>query len=475
MVPRAPADLLTSLQKATKYRIHGYQYTNKYQQGVWDGYKHLFYKRDQSAPSGCYARLVRLLEEEGHDVNVVFENDVDLRGTGEIHGLTLEKFQTTAVKRSVFRRYCILSAPVRSGKTAIIASILSRIAQVPMWVITSGKDLVLQTKKDLEKLLKVPVGMFSEGVFENEKIVVASYEALRRAFSDLALAKNPDSTRKVSPRILERNTRIRKIVRKVKAVLLDECHLVFSKEHEKFLSEFVRVGYKIGLSGTPKPDDKKLMELERGIGPIVMRVPYKKLIDKKRIAQPLIIVYNLPHTWFRHHLPEYHDSYQANIVENHFRNRFIAQVVEKLWAQNMTSFIMICRKYHGEILRDLIPKSVYVYGDVASSVRRKLYNRLQKKELHCIISTVGKLGLNLPKLNAVINAEGLKSSVATMQKMRSLTAHEEKRYGIIIDFGDKGKDIIDHSEDRIARYNSIAGFIVKHRKVRRDHFDLKVA
>jgi hypothetical protein len=81
--------------------------------------------------------------------------------------------------------------------------------------------------------------------------------------------------------------------------------------------------------------------------------------------------------------------------------------------------------------------------------------------------------LNLPKLEAVINAEGYKSSVVTTQKMRSLTASEGKAHGIIIDFLDKGKDLRDHSDMRKQKYHSFDGFIVKEREVTKNHFDLE--
>jgi superfamily II DNA or RNA helicase len=132
---------------------------------------------------------------------------------------------------------------------------------------------------------------------------------------------------------------------------------------------------------------------------------------------------------------------------------------------------MVRKRYHGELLQELIPRSVYVHGDISSTIRKELYSRLHKKEISCIISTVGKVGLDIPNLNAVINAEGLAAETITLQKMRSLTASSDKDYGIIIDFMDHGVYLRDHSELRLAMYKKIDGFIIKEYKVSPTLFD----
>lgn len=457
--PKLPSEVLDYLRKKTSFKPAGYVFAPKYISGIWNGDIQVVHK-DQTAPTGVYMRLEKLLKEKDYEVSKTFEHDYQQQGNGHIHGIDLYDYQKAAAKKLIKHRYCLAQMPVRSGKTAVIAHIIALIDHYPVWVVTSGKDLVRQTVEALEGFLRVPIGVFSESTYEQQNIVVSSYQALIRVFSDA----------KESNHIESRNTEIKESIRKTMVCIYDEAHHAFSQKNKKVLEAFGNVGYRIGLSGTAKPSKLRKIQLEVGIGPIVYRLPFKKLIENKKVAQPIVTMYDLPNAWYRQHLPEYPDIYDGNIMLNSQRNKFIAEIVGQLKKQKKTVFVMVRRKEHGRILDALIKGSVYVYGDVAADVRKTLYDRLEARDLQCIIATVGKEGLNLPRLDAVINAEGLEGDVVTVQKMRSLTANPGKKYGLVIDFIDKGLYLQGHSETRLAQYKKLAGFIVKERRVPEDYF-----
>ena len=156
-----------------------------------------------------------------------------------------------------------------------------------------------------------------------------------------------------------------------------------------------------------------------------------------------------------------------------YRNQFIAEIANKLKLSGKTTFIMIRKLAHGPILRAMIPGSVFVHGSIPSDQRATLYDGLQNRKIWCVISTVGKEGLNIPKLDAVINAEGLESSVVTLQKMRSLTATEGKTRGLVIDFLDRGKFLTKHSRARQRLYSRIAKDDTKVKVVPANHYDME--
>jgi len=134
---------------------------------------------------------------------------------------------------------------------------------------------------------------------------------------------------------------------------------------------------------------------------------------------------------------------------------------------------MIRTLQHGPLLRSLIPGSIFVHGKISGEDRADLYKALQEKKIHCIIATVGKEGLNIPRLDAVINAEGLSSSVITLQKMRSLTAASGKKYGIVIDFVDRGDYLNRHSRHRIKTYKRIGNIKLHMRNVPSDFYPME--
>jgi superfamily II DNA or RNA helicase len=187
----------------------------------------------------------------------------------------------------------------------------------------------------------------------------------------------------------------------------------------------------------------------------------------------MIVVYRLPYRWFTTDLSYFKDIYESNVVDNYFRNKFIADLSENLRKSGKTSFVMVRHIAHGLALKAMIPGSIFVQGLLSSDKRAALYSDLQDKKLHCIITTVGKEGLNIPRLDAVINAEGLKAHTLTMQKMRSLTATETKKYGIVIDFLDRGRYLTKHSKRRIDYYQAIGDAKILFRDVPPDIYPME--
>ena len=468
---RLPLEDMQALRKQFTYVMHNYQFTTQHKLYGWDGRKTVIYK-DQTAPAGCLYRIQKVLEEKlHHNVEIIYKNDCKPCGVNTIHGFELKKFQKQAVQRVLKYRRGIIQAPVRAGKTAIAAAIIKNIGHYPAWLVTYGKDLVYQTKKDLEYHLQVPVGVFSEGKYEHGAVMVTSYQAITRAIS--SAKKKPGEGASLKKETRQRNAALLRLVRGAKVFIFDECHHALSPKNRDLLNELQSAGYVVGLSGTPKPDNTHYLELEAAIGAVIFKVKYETLIKHGRIARPMITLYKMPYRWYTTGFSEFPDIYDNNIVQNLYRNRFIADVVNHLYKTNKTTFVMIRKLDHGPILRALIPGSVFVQGKISSEIRADLYQSLQDKQIRCIIATVGKEGLNIPKLDAVVNAEGYKSSVTTMQKMRSLTAISGKKYGIIIDFMDRGKFLSKHSKIREKLYKKMGKIKLKIKQIPPDFYSME--
>ena len=458
------------LKKKLTYTVPNYEFTNQHINYGWDGKVSLLHK-DQTAPSGCVYRVKHILERWcNHTTTIVHKNDYQPLGNElvKLHNIELMNFQTVAVANAVKYRRGIIQAPVRAGKTAIAAAIIARIGHYPVWVITFGKDLVKQTSKDLELTLQRPIGMFSESEYTPGDIVVSSYQALSRA------ASVGEHTAHLSAKIQQRNKQILKSINDARVVIYDECQHAMSPKNGNVLRAALSAGYVIGLSGTPIPKDSHRIEVEAAIGAILFRVRYETLIKCHRLARPMIVAYQTPYCWYATGLRDYATVYDSNIVGNIYRNRLIADVVKKLHESGKTSFVMIRKLAHGPILRALIPGSTFVHGHISSVDRATLYTALNNKDVHCVIATVGKEGLNIPSLDAVINAEGMASEVVTIQKMRSLTAFEGKKRGLVIDFLDRGKFLAKHSKRRIKLYEKhLSSVKIKIRNIPKDLYPME--
>jgi superfamily II DNA or RNA helicase len=426
--------------------------------------------KTQVAPTGCCYRIEQILKSFGYDVEMKFDrvpkyNDVEVHACD----LKLLPFQKEAVEKALKYRYGIIQAPVRSGKTAIIGAIINKLDHhQPIWVITSKRDLVAQTQQALASHCGRKIGLFSESRYEPEEVIVSSYEALAAVFG---APKRNRGTYKSSGAILERNYKIKECIQRTEMLILDECHHSYATISRQWMREFRNVYLKIGLSGTPRKES--LLNEEAAIGPIVNKVNYDVLVKEKRLAKPFIYIFDLPVEWYANFMSSYMDEYEANIVGNIPRNRFITTLVSKAKKKNKTVFVTVNRVAHGEVLRDLIPDSIFLQGVIPTEQRREVYSALQEKKLHCIIGTVGKEGLNLPSLDIVINAEGLKSQVPTVQKMRSLTASAGKKYGVIVDFIDHGPCLRRQSRSRLKIYQSITGAVIKQMRIKKHFFNLE--
>jgi len=461
--PDLPPDELRALRKYFTYVVYGHEFTTQHRLYGWDGSICLV-QRNQEIPLGCLYRVRKYLEGRGFQVTIVYANDCAPKGEIRVEDLQLEQFQINAVRKAIEFRYGVIMAPVRAGKTAIAGAFINGVGHYPAWVITQGKDLVVQTHQALEKHLGKKIGYFSESEYVPNDIVVTSYQALTSAFAKRS---------KLNKLTARRNEEIKKAITKTKVLVMDECHHAISRKFHPILSAFSNATYRIGLSATPKPDKIKLLEFEAKVGSVFTRIKYKVLIDGGRLAKPIVVMYNMPYAWYTSYLKQYNDVLVANLVDNVMRNRFIAHIAEKLREKNKTVFIKVGRIDHGYNLNDMIPGSVFVRGSMASSIRKQIYQSLQEKVIHCIIATVGKEGLNLPRLDAVINAEGLVSKLANKQKMRSLTMAEGKKYGLIIDFLDKGKHLQRHGKKRLEMYKSMPGFIIREKRVPKDLFSME--
>ncbi|MFA5132725.1 MAG: DEAD/DEAH box helicase family protein [Candidatus Paceibacterota bacterium] len=471
IIPKLPENVFDVLRSELRFRVHGYQYTDAFQRRVWDGYKQLFL-HNQTAPVGLYLRTKSILERNGINVEVKFKNDYNVLGD-RIYatGLSLNDLQIASVRVSVDKRICTITMAVRGGKTAVLSAVINYVQQLPVFVITQDRDLVKQTVDAFKRHTNFRIGHFSEGEFVSGDVVVASYKAMNSMLYMLSVQK--EGLKKVSKKTQLRYKKVLSVINESKMLLLDECHVSLSEKTSKAVFQFPKAGYRISVTGTYKADNKTMIETEAVVGPVVYNVGFEELISIGRLARPVVILYSLPNSWYNHYLNEWSDIEEANIVNNNMRNRFIAETVLNLKKQGKSSFITVSKLEHGEILNSLIPNSYFVRGSVDTDTRFSLYEALQNGGLSCIISTVSKIGLNLPKLDAVINAEGVKSKIPTIQRMRSLTSSENKETGLVIDFIDSGKYLFEHSCAREDIYMKLKGFTIKHKKVNKDFFEKK--
>jgi superfamily II DNA or RNA helicase len=96
----------------------------------------------------------------------------------------------------------------------------------------------------------------------------------------------------------------------------------------------------------------------------------------------------------------------------------------------------------------------FIYGSTSRELRFRTLERLKSKKTKAVIcSRVWKEGINVPSLNHIINAVGLKEEKAVLQAAgRGLRTTDEKTTVKITDFLDPYKYLAEHSVLRMSVY-----------------------
>jgi len=217
---------------------------------------------------------------------------------------------------------------------------------------------------------------------------------------------------------------------------------------------------KIGLTATKPTKTKELLLNEGFFGPVLNELTMDEAIEKGINAKPIINLVPVP---YNAHIASdcgsrYKKYYQLGIVENKERNGLIINEAIKSIEKKEIVLIIIEHQNHGKILKKMFKKKGYkipfVFGDTDSGIREKVKNRLKKKKINCAIcSRIWREGTNIPSLDHIIMAHGMKEEKIIIQAMgRGLRIFKNKTHIKLTDLLDPYKFLAEHSILRIQTY-----------------------
>jgi superfamily II DNA or RNA helicase len=399
----------------------------------------------------------------------------------KVKNVQFREDQIRVINNAVTGKRGVLKAPARTGKTVVAAGIFSMFSQSNCLFLMHTKDLLYQTYEELQRFGYKDIGLVGDGKKDwKHRITVALHQSFI----------------KLDPR---------EYCDYFDIVVVDECHHVSSLDsnYSKILTKML-APYRIGLTATPSPDPYKNMCMEGLLGPIIGEVTMEEAQILGLQAKPRVRIVRVPPNNTIKNLKTYWESYMLGVVRNRARNRMIVEVTRDYLELDMTVLILVKRVQHGIILEDmfklLMPDHTVPFlcggldTDSAQQIKRlekkvketshdllkvtwtetlqdlkNLRQQVRERSKHrneyrhlinerkvkCIIVTnIWNEGINIPTLNVVINAAGGKSETQTIQSAsRSLTGHDDKEEGIIVDFFDNNsKYFIDHFGERFSLY-----------------------
>lgn len=253
-------------------------------------------------------------------------------------------------------------------------------------------------------------------------------------------------------------------------VIIDECHLMCSKERIKVLKA-IKAEYLLGLSATPNTWPKNKW-LEGLIGPIINSSNIEGFLFngiKKFNGTVKIIKYYGPSEYTQ---IQFNESGIPSctlmgkmFMEDNYRNDLIIKYAIKLLKDpNQYLFVFFNRKDYANLIYDNFIKLISSNDDkykkrirspvlIISGFTDEEYELAYKKSnLIITIKSIFKEGKDIPKQSAFILAESSKSGLMQLSGRILRSTGDEQIHRYIYDFVDANTFLAKHLEDRMEIY-----------------------
>lgn len=470
--PNLPYSLGDKLDDLLAFDIEGAQYTLLYQERKWDGKYHMYKVKTQRFPTGFMQDVVDFLNSN----NVPFEikdvhKQLELNKEPlKLHAITPWPHQEEALKQIYKNGRGLIQISTGGGKTLVIA-MTHALYNLPSIVLTHKLELLYQLKHAIEKYLNIPVGIFGDGKFENQKIVVAMTQSLLKLTTDASKsdAKEFDEKDEKTEKLIQtqKDTLYKELILNRNVVMIDECHRIGASGTYKVVQKMDNACYRIGYSATAygyRPDKKDFF-IKAAVGPLIYNIRADYLISKKLLVPIDILKVNFYHNKMKYPR-DYRTLYTNEVVMNETRNALICKIAIELHNKNNPVLIAVSRIDHGNLLeaalQEVLGKDnvVFLNGSNTSSKREEVLEKFKHKKLPVLISTLITEGVDIPFLSTIINARAEESKIMSLQLIgRLMRIYAGKEKAFYIDIMDRGvKYLQKHSLERSKLYGVEPGY-----------------
>lgn len=402
----------------------------------WDGKQRFFKKKSNVIPSGLMGRVKAILNAEGVPFTVIDERGIS--GTKEpppktldlsLHGFTPRDYQDEATDEAVLRQRGIVYLATGGGKTEIIAMILRALGR-PAIVLIHRETIFRQLVERLSMRLGVPVGAVGGGVYNPQPITVAMVQTVTQ------------------PRFIP-------FLQMFPVVVVDECHHTPASTIYSILQNCTQGFFRYGFTATPWRDDMAEMFIEAAFAGFICKLGPSELIERGYLTKPKVVFMETDHTpqW---DLLSWQAQYSKCVIENHFRNRLIVDVANRFKSMGKTTLVAVTQIRHGKALLKLLNstypsvRAKFIKGEDESDDKQNTLKSLDRRQLDVVIATsVFGEGIDVPSLDALINAKAQDSQIDTIQLIgRALRPSPSKKFAYFIDFMDRQTYTRGHSLKR---------------------------
>jgi len=430
---------MSILDKLTSYETIGYEYSEAWATGKWDGRDRLLRQASNKAwyfPEGLLPMITQTLAAFGYSVELAPRQKPNktLR-TVHWRGPKLRDYQITTVNATLDKlnkgEGCIINLPTGAGKSLILMKIIHEIG-APTLITVHNKELMNQWKTEIETNLGYVAQLYGGGKKKD-------WESANVSEITIAMIQTLAKDDKLNLNHFD-------------LLAGDEIHHysapIFSKVAMK-----CNAFYRIGMSATTSREDGAELKFIGGIGQIIKPIDAKQLIEQGYLTRPELIIQRPPS-------PEklgytYQQEYMNGIVLNEGRNQMIARIAKEYIWRGKQVYVNVKIKKHGERLAQLIGCE---FIHASSKNRTSEINDFSCSKSRAIVSTLLGEGISINGIDVIVMASAGKSATATIQRAgRVLRLKDGKSKATIVDFADSGKRLRQHYEKRRQTYKEILG------------------
>lgn len=340
-----------------------------------------------------------------------------------------------------------ITFPTGSGKTIIAMGIISMFPNCRTLFLCHTKDLIEQTLTELNTYFKKREIFIIGGGYKTK------WSKIKRAESPIVLSTIQSFSK----------IHFKKYIHFFDITIVDEAHHMNSRKSQYGqVMEQNLSPRKYGLTATEPTSQKEILINEGIFGKVIGKLTIKEGIAKGIIAKPKINLVSVPLQPSINQISDnkYRNFYKYGISENKERNNLILKEVQKSIKKKEITLIIIDRTEHGFLLQNILKNkkinAPFIYGATKKEKRNKVRDDLKKGKLKiAICSKVWREGINIPALNHIINAAGMKEEKVVLQAIgRGLRTTDKKKTIKLTDFLDPYRYLAEHSIQRIQIYKN---------------------
>jgi superfamily II DNA or RNA helicase len=426
---RLPSHLQESIYDTLSYLVPNAEWSPKFKQGLWDGKISIYNKRNQTFPTGLCGRIKSLfdtLKLEYSFVDKRLKPEQNYPIESDFGGKELRFYQKDAADLALKCQRGMLSLATGAGKTLTSCQIFSNLQVAPVLFIVPAIELLKQTQKEFEKILRmngetVQVGIAGDGICQLNfnGINVMTYQTALAAYNKkysesqykIVEDKNQgDGSSKTTEQLQKEFNEASKLYKSTEAlcIRLNHTEVEKSKKLKVPLANLKKKEAALNTRLKAMSNKKNIRDLissvkalivdEAHVAPVVIEeisnsaeqayyklglsaTPFRTDNQEIRIEGTLgrkIIEVNasdlielgflVPPKIFMCPIETiepgetYQEVYSNNIVNNWERNYRIKQFAESFKESGRPTLILVERLEHGNILEGMIEDSVFVPG-----------------------------------------------------------------------------------------------------------------